>query len=164
MSPAVLAAIEALPDMTVNQLREEFQRTFGHATASRHKVWLIRRIAWRMQANEEGGLSERALARAKEIVNEADVRLTPPKGSAGAAVSAVSRTKELKLTETPVVVPGTRLRREWKGTVYSVLVLSDGFEYDGNHYRTLSATARAITGTKWNGYVFFGLKKRSGGS
>jgi len=54
------------------------------------------------------------------------------------------------------------LAGEWKGEVYHVRVLEDGFELAGEHYRTLSATARAITGSKWNGYVFFGLKKRSG--
>ncbi len=162
MSPAVEAAIEALPDMTVNELREEYRRVFGEATASRHKLWLVRRIAWRIQANAEGGLSERALARAKELVNEADIRLTPPRTVKGPVARACSRTKDAPISNTPRLVPGAMLRREWKGEVYQVRVLEDGFELAGEHHRTLSAVARVITGSKWNGYVFFGLKKRSG--
>src|SRR5262245_61504968 len=65
--------------MTVDQLRKKFAEVFGEATNSRHKEWLIKRIAWRMQANLEGGLSERALARAAELANGADVRVTAPR-------------------------------------------------------------------------------------
>ncbi|NUN53627.1 MAG: DUF2924 domain-containing protein [Planctomycetaceae bacterium] len=69
------ARIRALQDMTVPELREQYREVFGEETRSRHKEFLWRRIAWRMQANEEGDLSERALRRAAELANDADVRL-----------------------------------------------------------------------------------------
>jgi hypothetical protein len=65
--------------MTVNELQTKFAEVFGEATRGRNKQWLIKRIAWRLQANQEGGLSERALRRADELANDADLRLTAPK-------------------------------------------------------------------------------------
>jgi hypothetical protein len=59
-------------------------------------------------------------------------------------------------------VTGTRLVREWKGVEHQVTVLPDGFEYLGHPHKSLSSIARAITGTRWNGLVFFGLKKQRG--
>jgi Protein of unknown function (DUF2924) len=59
-------------------------------------------------------------------------------------------------------ITGTRLIREWQGVEHCVTVLDDGFEYQGRHYRSLSAIARAITGTRWNGLIFFGLKNQRG--
>jgi hypothetical protein len=60
-------------------------------------------------------------------------------------------------------VAGTRLLREWQGVEHAVTVLTDGFEYDGRPYKSLSAIARAITGTRWNGWLFFGLRKQGRG-
>jgi hypothetical protein len=156
-----MAAIERLPAMTVTQLRDEYRRVCGEPTASRHKAWLVRRVAWRLQANDEGGLSERALRRAAELANDAEIRVTAPK-AVGAGEPA--RTKHVVITggqRDAGLAPGTRLRRDWRGRTVSVTVLPDGFDLDGTVYRTLSAAARAITGTKWNGHVFFGLKKQS---
>lgn len=66
-------------------------------------------------------------------------------------------TRLAALKETPT--PGTRLIREYKGIEYCVDVTQDGFEYDGRPFKSLSSVARAITGTRWNGWVFFGLRK-----
>jgi hypothetical protein len=60
-------------------------------------------------------------------------------------------------------VAGTRLLREWQGVEHTVTVLADGFDYDGRPYKSLSAIARAITGTRWNGWLFFGLRKQGRG-
>ena len=65
--------------MTVDQLRAKYGEVFGEPTRSRHKEYLIKRIAWRIQANAEGGLSERARQRAMELANDADLRVTPPR-------------------------------------------------------------------------------------
>ena len=70
--------LAALDRMTVGDLQQRYIDVFGEAVRSRHKQYLIRRIAWRLQANAEGGLSERALRRAEELANVADVRVTPP--------------------------------------------------------------------------------------
>src|SRR4051794_8152806 len=71
--------VAGLQRMTVKKLRERYAETFGEMTRSGHKVWLIKRIIWRLQALAEGDLSERARQRAEELANEADLRLSPPK-------------------------------------------------------------------------------------
>src|SRR5262245_61297973 len=71
--------VAALERMTVKDLRVKYAEVFGEATSGRNKAWLVRRVAWRLQANAEGGLSERARRRAQELADDADLRLTPPK-------------------------------------------------------------------------------------
>jgi hypothetical protein len=81
--------ITALKKMTVANLRRRYAEVFGENTTSRHKQFLIRRIVWRLQANQEGDLSERARRRAEELANEADLRLLAPKGSSGSGRTLV---------------------------------------------------------------------------
>ena len=150
--------VAAMQRMTVAELRGKYAEVFGEETRSRHKKHLIRRIAWRLQANEEGGLSERARRRARELAADSDVRLTAPPKSPPAAgptkVAAIHVSRDERLP-----MPGTIITRKYKGQNVEVRVLPDGFECAGEVYRTLSAVARAITGTHWNGYHFFGLRK-----
>jgi hypothetical protein len=75
---AIRKQIEALRHMTVGQLKNNYRDVFGEASRSNHKQFLFRRIAWRIQANAEGGLSERARRRALEIANDADLRIRAP--------------------------------------------------------------------------------------
>lgn len=163
MKPTTIAAVERLPTLTVAQLRDRYLTVFGEPTASRHKTWLVRRIAWRLQADDEGGLSERALARAAELAKDADIRLTAPRQPPVASIAELPRTKAvpLPMIRDAGLAPGTILRREWHGRQVVVTVLTEGFDHDGQVYRSLSAIAKAITGTKWNGHTFFGLKQRS---
>ncbi len=82
MKPLNIAKeVAAMEQMTVGQLHDRYIKVFGESVRSRHKHYLIRRIAWRLQANAEGGLSERALRRAEELAADADVRVTPPRGA-----------------------------------------------------------------------------------
>jgi hypothetical protein len=163
VKPETMAAVARLPEMTVAQLRDRYLVVFGEPTASRHKTWLVRRIAWRLQANDEGGLSELALARAAELAKDADIRLTAPRREVIDALAERPRLKEVALPQIrdAGLAPGTQLRREWRGKPVVVTVLNDGFDYDGQVYRSLSAVAKAITGTKWNGHAFFGLRPRN---
>lgn len=119
-----------LSRMTVGELREKYLEVFGEETRSPHKDFLRKRIAWRLQAFAEGDLSER----------DRSVRGRLP----------ASRDRRL-------VLPGTLLVREYKGQSVVVKVLDEGFEYEGRRYKSLSAIAREVTGTKWNGFLFFGL-------
>ena len=162
MKPETIAAVERLPTLTVAQLRDRYLATFGEPTASRHKTWLVRRIAWRMQADDEGGLSERALARAAELAKDAEIRLTAPRKAATKVLAELPRSKTVALQRMrdAGLAPGSMLRREWRGRPVVVAVLAEGFDYEGTLYRSLSAVATAITGTKWNGHVFFGLKRQ----
>ena len=79
MNAKVKADIALLEKMTVKQLAERFEEVFGEQCRSRHKRYLIRRIAWRLQANAEGGLSERARQRAEELADDAEIRVTAPR-------------------------------------------------------------------------------------
>src|SRR5260370_38219428 len=71
--------LAALARMTVSELRTRYEELFGEPTWVRHKAWLSKRIAWRLQALAEGDLSERARRRAADLANDADLRLWPPR-------------------------------------------------------------------------------------
>src|SRR6266478_6837807 len=87
METAVRKEIDELSRMTGGQLRQKYIEAFGEESRSNHKQFLFRRIAWRIQANAEGGLSERARRRAAEIADEADLRTRAPKGFSTEIVS-----------------------------------------------------------------------------
>lgn len=162
----VTREVAALKRMTVAELRERYAEVFGEPTTCRHKAHLWKRIIWRMQANAEGGLPERARRRAEELADDADLRIYAPKGGtapAGEADPARTTTGTLVTNHDPrLPLPGSVLRREYKGRTVEVWVLDRGFEYRGEYYRSLSAVARAVTGSHWNGYDFFGLGRRKG--
>jgi hypothetical protein len=155
MTPKVAQQVEALRDMTIGELRERYAEAFGETTRSSHKDFLRKRIVWRLQANEEGGLSARALRRAKELANDADLRLLAP--SARTVVRPFRPSHDRRLP-----MPGTVLQREYHGQTVTVTVLDSGFEYAGQVYRSLTAVAKAVTGSHWNGYLFFGIASHGG--
>lgn len=152
--------IADLRSMNVRQLRDKYRDVFGETAQTGNKGFLFKRIIWRVQSLAEGDLSERARKRAAEIACDADIRTTvprPPKVSAGA--EARTLTVPARLSDGRLPMPGTILARPYRGRTYEVTVLPDGFEYDGQVYRTLSAVAKKITGSHWNGYGFFGLAR-----
>ena len=159
----VAKEVSAMERMTVDQLRAKYAEVFGERTNGRHKAWLIKRIAWRLQANVEGDLSERARRRAMELANDADLRMTPPRlpkptPDAGERTITVA-TKFVPCTE---LLPGTVLNRDYKGRKVRVTVLDDGFECEGERYKSLTAVVKAVTGKHWNGFHFFGLRQQGG--
>jgi hypothetical protein len=155
--------IKQLSRMTVGELREKHLEVFGERTRSRHKEFLRKRIAWRIQALTEGGLSERAKRRAEELANDADLRLRAPRDrveSDSAEVKARSRSSRISPSrDARLPLPGTLLTREYRGRDIVVKVLEDGFEFENCRYRSLSAIAKEVTGSKWNGFLFFGLRE-----
>lgn len=143
--------------MTVDELQQKFAAVHGEQPRGRNKQWLIKRIAWRLQANEEGGLSERALRRAAELANDADLRLTAPHAGTKSS-EAVPTPETISFDADPrLPMPGTLVARKYKGQTLQVKILRDGFEFDGERYKSLTAVAKRITGQHWNGYLFFGL-------
>jgi hypothetical protein len=158
----VAKEVSAMECMTVGQLRTKYAEVFGEATNGRHKEWLIKRIAWRMQANVEGDLSERARRRAAELANDADLRITPPRQRKPSDHYERTVTVVTPVRPTHELMPGTVLRRDYKGRALCVTVLTDGFEWEGERYKSLTAVARAVTGKHWNGYHFFGLRNNGG--
>jgi hypothetical protein len=151
--------VAAMKRMTVNELRAKYADVFGEETKARHKEWLVRRIAWRMQALAEGDISERARQRAAELANDADLRTTLPK-EPKATVAPVDRMKAATICISPdhrLPMPGQEIMREYKGQTLIVRVLDHGFEFEGEVYKSLSAVAKKITGAHCNGYFFFRL-------
>ena len=153
--------IAALGRMGTAELKRRHIELFGEPTRSGNRQWLVRRLAWRVQALAEGGLSERARQRAKELAREADLRLRPPVGvTMEAAVNSAKAVLRVPAKwDKRLPMPGAVLRRVFKGHEYLVTVLPNGFEHDGDVYRSLSAVAHKITGSHWNGYHFFGIEK-----
>ncbi len=156
--------VSAMKRMTVTQLRERYGEVFGEACRSNHKQWLVKRIAWRLQANEEGDLSERARKRAAELANDADLRMKapspkkqPPAPRGRKVQATITRTHDSRIP-----MPGTVLTREYKGETVQVTVLPTGFDYEGEVYPSLSAAAKAITGSHTSGFLFFRLNANGG--
>ena len=154
--------ITAMRKMTVSELRMKYAEAFGESTKSRHKEFLIRHIIWRLQANQEGALSERARQRAEELAAESDVRLTAPRTK---AVPGPTKVAAIQISsDDRLPMPGAIITRRYKGQLIEVRVLPHGFEYGGDVYRSLSAVARKVTGTHWNGYHFFRLGQKGNGN
>jgi hypothetical protein len=152
--------VAALNRMGVQDLRARYAELFGEATRTGNKAWLIKRIAWRMQALAEGDLSERARQRAMELANDADIRLSPPKVAVTPVAPERTTTTTLHVAREDRLPPaGAILQRRYKGGILQVRVLENGFEYEGEVYKSLSAVAKAISGSHCNGYLFFGLNK-----
>lgn len=149
-----------LHQMSVRELQQRFLEVFGYETGTHNKPHLIRKIAWRIQAQAEGDLSERARNRAAELARDADVRVRPPKGFTTAKPTGQTVITKLVLPSDPRLPPaGTAIARTYKGQKVRVMVLDDGFEYEGQRYRSLSSVAKAISGSHCNGFRFFGLQE-----
>jgi hypothetical protein len=149
--------LAALTRLGVSELRAKYAELFGEPTRTGNKTWLIRRIAWRLQALSHGDLSERARRRAEELAQDADLRLTPPR-TVVSVLPAIPDNSTLKLRSDPrVPSPGAVLTRSYKGRTLRVQVLAHGFLYAGQTYPSLSAVAKAVTGSHCNGYLFFRL-------
>jgi hypothetical protein len=158
MNKTVVAEIARLETMSVNQLAERFEEVFGEECRSRHKRYLVRRIAWRLQANAEGGLTERARQRAEELADDAEIRVTPPRTKKEKNEGEPPATIKIEAGRDPrLPPPGNWIEREYKGRMIRVMVVADGFEYEGERYRSLSGIAKAVTGTHTNGFHFFRL-------
>ncbi len=132
----IVNEVAMLQRLSVGQLRQRFAELFGEATAASNRTWLVKRIAWRMQALAEGDLSQRARQRAAELAHDADIRLNPPhdKTTPAALPEPVNVPAPFDPRLPP---PGTILTRPYKGQQRHVQVLHDGFAYAGNVYPSL---------------------------
>ena len=141
-----IAAIQLMP---VPELVTEYTRLFGQAPHCRNRTWLWRNVAWKMQELHYGGLPEDARARLEQIIDD---HIRPRFEAAAAGRKAPAATDALH--------PGTVLVRDWHGRQVRAEVTDAGFVVDGVPYTSLSAAARAVTGQRWNGRLFWGLTKR----
>src|SRR5437773_7095556 len=161
MSTTVARELATLQRLTVPQLRARYAEVFHETTNANNRTWLLKRIAWRLQALAEGDLSERARLRALELANDADLRLSPPRGTTVASVEGEpsAATPMPAPTNGRLPRPGTVITRRYKGRTVRVHVLEAGLAFNGKVYKSLSAVAKAITGSHCNGYLFFRLSK-----
>jgi hypothetical protein len=144
--------IAELRAMDMPSLVSRYEAVFGRAPRVKHREWLWKRIAWRIQELRFGGLSTVAKRRLDELISEIDL----PLGEATRTVTG--RLMSASKPGQPTV--GTTLVRSWRGREIRVQVLDNGFEHDGIVYKSLSAVAGVVTQTHWNGRLFVGLKGR----
>ena len=151
------AKIAALKGKSIPELQREYETLFdGQNSPSDNKVHLIRKIAYRLQEIEYGGLSQETKTRIAELIEKYDPinnkALRPQVVSGGKNVVAIPHLRDKRLP-----IPGTAIQKKYKGQDYLVKVLEKGFEYKDKYYKSLSAVAYEITGAHWNGFSFFGF-------
>jgi hypothetical protein len=144
-----------LQKLCITELRKRFLSLFGEASTSRNKVYLVKRIVYGQQERKHGGLSDKARKRAAELAENAPIRRRLAPDTLPIKEAEPSPPRDPRLP-----VAGTLLRRTYHGLEHVVTVLDVGFLYNGTKYGSLSAIAREITGTRWNGFGFFGLLEK----
>ena len=146
MTDAVLARLAALKTTPTPALKATWRELFESEPPPYNRRFLESRLAYRIQELAYGGLKHETKARLLALGEQLD----------GGKLAR----RKLRADHRPIA--GTRLIREWQGIEHTVIVRDEDFDYEGRPYRSLSAIARAISGTRWNGWVFFGLKSRKG--
>jgi len=140
------ARLAALKTASLPELKAQWRELFGTEPPGYNRRFLESRLAYRIQELAYGGLKPETVKRLEALGKEFAER-------------NITR-RRIRHDVTPIA--GTRLVREWQGVEHTVTVLTEGYEWQGRPYRSLSAIARAITGTRWNGLVFFGIKSQRG--
>jgi Protein of unknown function (DUF2924) len=140
MTDTVLAQLAALKTAPVSVLKQKWRDLFDREPPPYNRRFLESRLAYRIQELAYGGLSEETIERLDALADELDGKPSRRSSFANRPIS------------------GTRLIREWNGVEHCVTVRHADFEYQGRPYKSLSAVAKHITGTQWNGLIFFGLK------
>ena len=141
----LLKQLAALPGLSPAVLNKKWKELFDTDPPDGDKRAMVRKLTYRLQELSYGGLSDPGSERMKIKIQHESLLGQPPSKQDGM----------------PVV--GTRLLREWKGVEHSVTVTPNGFEYQGRPFRSLSAVAKTITGTQWNGWLFFGIRRQNAG-
>ncbi len=155
--PAQLAALET---MTTPALVAAYRELYGEPTRTRNVPYLRKRLGYRVQELAYGGLPASALEKIAELGDGVPERWRMRQAEKAGLIEAPPQPTEPRDPRIPPV--GTVLRRVHNGNTHEVLVCAEGFEHAGTRFKTLSAVARHITGTPWNGFLFFGLLKKPG--
>ncbi len=142
MTDKVLARVLALKTTPITELKQLWRDLFGKEPPPYNRRFLENRLAYRLQELAYGGLKTGTIKRLEQMGEQLD--------------GGKKRVRSQRTDDRPVA--GTKLIREWQGMPYEVIVQPDHFEYQGKRYQSLSSIARAITGTIWNGWAFFGLR------
>ena len=142
----VLSRLAALKTTPIADLKHQWRTLFGKEPPPFSKTYIQSRLAYRIQELAYGGVKPETVARLEALGEQLD----------GGNITL----RRIRHDAKPIA--GTRLIRDWRGVQHTVTVLAEGYEWQGRPYNSLSAVARAITGTRWNGLVFFGIKNQRG--
>ena len=148
MTDTVLTRLAALKTTPTPDLKKQWRDLFETEPPPYNRRFLESRLAYRIQELAYGGLKPETIERLEALGEQLD----------GGNIAV----RKTRVDDRPIA--GTRLIREWQGIEQTVTVLHEGYEWQGRPYKSLSAVARAITGTRWNGWTFFGLKNRRSGA
>lgn len=157
MDEVITSQIATLKNAPLTELQNKYKVLFDtKETPCDNKVYLLKRIAYKLQEVKYGGLSETVKTKIRELMAKYDPvnnkALRPRVTSAGKEVSSLPFGRDKRLP-----IPGTVITKKYKGQVIQVKVLEKGFEYNNTFYKSLSSLTYEITGAHWNGYDFFGL-------
>ncbi len=154
MAEINLSEIVELKQKSLGELRRRYSELFGQESPSTNKIFLWRKIAYRLQELAYGGLSETAENKIQEMIRKLDpvnnksLRPdTPPDPNINKRP-----TRDRRLP-----IPGTIITKEYKGVTVQVKILETGFEFNNRIYKSLSSIAKEVTGAHWNGYLFFNM-------
>lgn len=148
----IAVQIEALKTTGTAQLLGQYKELFGDNAAPGNRIFLIRKLAYRIQEQAMGEISPAVQAKIQELIrthdpiNKIAIKTKARKTSAG--------------RDSRLPMPGSLIVKTYKGNRIEVKVLENGFECQGTLYKNLSAVAQVITGDHWNGFLFFGVGKK----
>ena len=152
MAETNLTQIMELKEKTLEELKAKYEELFpGQKAPSNNKVFLWRKIAYRIQELEHGNISTEAQSKIQQLIQQLD----PINNKSLRPDNVVE--KQPKSRDKRLPIPGTVLIKEYKGIKLEIKVLESGFEYANKAYKSLSAIAKEVTGAHWNGYLFFNL-------
>ena len=158
MKDTILAQIMGLKGLSTEELLKKYEELFdGKKAPSNNKAYLWRKLAYRIQELECGGLSEEAQNRVNELIEEYDPVNNKALRPNNAFQDIQSDGKLIHSRDRRLPIPGTVITKAYKGNTIQVKVLDRGFEYMNKVYRSLTAITKDITGSHWNGYLFFNL-------
>ena len=154
MAELKLSEILELKQKPLAEIQAKYKALFAQESTSSNKVFLWRKIAYRMQELEYGGLSTETRGKIQELIKKYDpvnnTSVRPDNVAEQAGKKKINRDRRLP-------IPGTVVTKEYKGRTFEVKIVASGFEYNNKVYKSLSAIAKEITGAHWNGYLFFNL-------
>lgn len=152
MEEAKLTEVMSLKSKSLSEIKTKHPVLFAQIPTTNNKVFLLRNIAYKLQEQEQGGLSIKAREKVKVLIKNFD-----PINNKALRPDKPIAIEQPSLKDRRLPIPGTVITKEYKGANYQIKVLERGFEYNGKIFKTLSAIAKEITGAHWNGYLFFNL-------
>jgi len=152
MAETNLTEIMELKEKSLGELKAKYEELFpGQKAPSNNKVFLWRKIAYRIQELQQGGISGENQSKVEQLIQQLD-----PINNKALRPESMQE-KQPKSRDKRLPIPGTVVIKEYKGTKLEIKVLESGFEFQNKTFKSLSAIAKAVTGAHWNGYLFFGL-------